>query len=159
MGVDIRHAEQDDIELLLDLWKGYTDHLSNHDERYKHKDSAEERWQQYFENQLLGSKYGTVIVAENNDRIVGVLEARLKGDHPIFQIDDHGYINGHFVLEEFRETNVPEKMIEAALKWFKNDPHSVEYCRIDVLDSDQWMTDIYSNYGFDAIKNVYEIEV
>ncbi|MDY6764825.1 MAG: GNAT family N-acetyltransferase, partial [Halobacteria archaeon] len=114
MEFEIRHATLDDGEDLLNLWHGFTDHLSEYDERYKHKESADERWLDYFSNQLVDSKYGTVIVAEGNGKILGVLEARVMGNHPIFRLKNHGKITGHYVREGYRRQGIGSAMIEEA---------------------------------------------
>lgn len=156
MDVDIRHAEADDGEALLELWHGFTEHLAEYDDRYRHRDTADERWLQYFENQLVDSKYGTVVVAEVDGDVVGVLEARVVGDHPIFRLDDHGVINGHYVREEYRGENIGHMLVEAAVDWFAADPRGVDFCRVDVLQGDDRAAAAYEDEGFEPVERVYE---
>lgn len=156
MDVEIRHAEVPDGDVLLELWHGFTAHLAEYDERYQHREDANERWMRYFENQLVNSKYGTVIVAEVDDEIVGVLEARVMGGHPIFRLADHGYINGHFVREEYRDNGIGSRLIEAAVDWFEESPKDVEFCRVDVLEGDASAASSYEEMGFTPVEHVYE---
>lgn len=159
MGVDIRHATGDDGEDLLSLWHGFTDRLSQFDERYLHKDDADERWLQYFENQLVDSKYGTVLVADTGDELVGVLEARITGDHPIFRISDHGYINGHYVKSDYRGEGIGEALVDAAVEWFSAADRDVDFCRIDVLDGDDSTRALYEDMGFEPAEHTYELHI
>lgn len=156
MDVEIRHADTDDNEELLELWHGFTTHLSQYDERYQHKEDADERWSRYFENQLVDSKYGTVIVADAGDQLVGVLEARVTGDHPIFRLADHGYINGHYVREGYRDRNIGRRLLEAAVEWFGDSPREVEFCRVDVIEGDDDAAEAYEGLGFSPVEHVYE---
>ncbi len=159
MEIEIRHAEVEDGESLLELWHGFTANLADHDERYRHRATADERWLQYFENQLVDSKYGTVVVADTGQEIVGVLEARVMGDHPIFRLPDHGYINGHFVREEYRQKGLGSQLVEAAIDWFAAEPRGVDFCRVDVLEGDEAGAEAYRELGFEPVEHVFERSV
>ncbi len=158
MTYEIRQATTDDGEELLDLWHGFTEHLSEYDDRYRHNESADERWLKYFENQLLDSKYGTVVVAEHEDSgdLVGVLEARVMGNHPIFRLQNHGYINGHFVDEEHRGEGVGSALLEAAHEWFTDSPKEVDFYRVDVIHGDDISEEFYENQDFEPVEHVFE---
>lgn len=159
MDARIRQAERSDGAELLEIWHGFTDYLSAYDDRYEHKAQADDRWIQYFENQLLDSKYGTVFVAERGDELVGVLEVRIVGDHPIFRLNDHGYINGQFVYEEHRGAGVGEQLVEAAADWLRAHPRDIDFCRVDIIHGDDAARAIYRDYGFDPVEHVYEYEL
>ncbi|MFB6297298.1 MAG: N-acetyltransferase family protein [Salinirussus sp.] len=159
MGVTIRHATSEDGEQLLELWHGFTDHLSRFDERYLHNEEADDRWLRYFENQLVDSKYGTVLVADTGEELVGVLEARITGDHPIFRISDHGVINGHYVVSEYRGEGVGERLIEAAVEWFADSDRDLDFCRVDVLDGDERALSAYDEMSFEPVEHTYERSV
>lgn len=158
MDYEVRQAAIDDGDELLELWHGFTSYLSQYDDRYAHKDSADSRWLSYFENQLVDSKYGTVFVAEHPEtgQLIGVLEARVTGDHPIFRLSDHGYINGLFVREQHRGQGVGEQLLEAAADWFRDNPKDVSYYRIDVLDGDADARRVIEDYGLEPVEHVYE---
>ncbi|ELZ88682.1 GNAT family N-acetyltransferase [Haloferax sulfurifontis] len=158
MGIQTRHAENEDGSDILELWHGFTDHLSRFDDRYGHSDQADERWLRYFENQLVDSKYGTVLLAEvdGEDDPVGVLEARVMGDHPIFRLANHGYVHGLFVREEHRGAGVAGELLDAAAVWFKEEPRAVDYYRIDVLADDDTAAKMLESHGLDPVELVYE---
>lgn len=158
MDYEVRQAAIEDGDELLELWHGFTSYLSQYDDRYAHKDSADSRWLSYFENQLVGSKYGTVFVAEDDGtgQLIGVLEARVTGDHPIFRLSDHGYINGLFVREQHRGQGVGEQLLEAAADWFRDNPKDVSYYRIDVLEGDENARQVLEDYGLEPVEHVYE---
>jgi ribosomal protein S18 acetylase RimI-like enzyme len=159
MDAQIRQAARDDGAALIDLWHDFTDHISDYDERYEHKDDANARWLEYFENQLLDSKYGTVFVAESGDDLVGALEVRVVGDHPIFRLKDHGYINGHYVKDEYRGVGVGEGLVDAATEWLRNHPRDIDCCRIDIIHGDEKAAAVYEKLDFDPIEHVYEREL
>jgi GNAT superfamily N-acetyltransferase len=158
MTYEVRHATFDDGENLLELWHGFTDQLSEYDDRYRHKKDADERWLQYFKNQLVDSKYGTVIVAEHEEtgEIIGVLEARVIGDHPIFRLEDHGYINGHYVKADFLNQGVGKALLNGAHEWFSGPPHEVGFYRVDVIEGNYETAQLYEEFGFEPVESVYE---
>jgi GNAT superfamily N-acetyltransferase len=159
MDVEIRQATAADGPALLELWHGFTDDLSRYDERYEHKEDADDRWLQYFENQLVDSKYGAVFVAEGDDDLVGVLEARFTGGHPIFKLSDHGYINGHYVRKSYRNEGIGERLIEAAVDWFAASDRDITFCRVDVIHGDDRAHQVYEQMGFEPVEHVYERDV
>lgn len=157
MDVEIRHADLEDGESLLDLWHGFTAHLAEYDERYRHRESANERWLSYFENQLVDAKYGTVIVAEVDDELVGVLEARVTGGHPIFRLSDHGSINGYYIQDDYRDEGIGRQLIEEAVDWFQSRDRDLSFCRVDVLEGDETSATDYEALGFEPVEHVYEL--
>ena len=159
MSASVRHATVEDGEALLRLWHGFTDHLSQYDDRYRHKDAADSRWLEYFENQLVDSKYGTVLVAEDDGDLVGVLEARVTGDHPIFRLSDHGTINGHYVVDDYRGEGVGEQLVEAAADWFRASERDVDFCRVEVIEGDERAHAAYEQLGFEPVEHTYELHL
>jgi GNAT superfamily N-acetyltransferase len=158
MDYEVRTAAAEDGEDLLELWHGFTAYLSQHDDRYAHKESADDRWLSYFENQLVDAKYGVVYVAEDTETgdLLGALEARITGDHPIFRLSDHGYVNGLFVPEAYRGNGIGEDLLEAAGDWFRTNPRDVNYYRIDVLEGDEEGREVMESYGLEPVEHVYE---
>lgn len=157
MGVRIRHATADDGEAILGLWHEFTTHLSRFDDRYRHKEQADDRWMSYFQNQLVDAKYGTVVLAEDDeDGLVGVLEARIVGNHPIFRLTNHGYVNGLYVTEAYRERGIGGRLLDAAGEWFASDPRDAEFYRIDVLAGDADAVEMLEAHGLEPVEHVYE---
>lgn len=158
MRYSVREATREDEDSLLELWHGFTTHLGRFDERYEHNETANERWLRYFENQLIDSKYGVVFVAEDDDtgELVGILEARVTGNHPIFRLDDHGRINGHYVPAEYRGNDIGRALIDAAAEWFANDPRSVDFLRVNILEGDEKANSVYRAAGMEPVEHTYE---
>lgn len=158
MRYSVREATREDEDSLLELWHGFTAHRSQFDERYKHNENANERWLRYFENQLIDSKYGVVFVAEDDDtgELVGILEARVMGNHPIFRLEDHGQITGHYVPEEFQGEGIGHALIDAAAEWFARDPRTVDFFRVDVLDGNETANGVYQAAGMEPVEHTYE---
>jgi ribosomal protein S18 acetylase RimI-like enzyme len=156
MDYEIRHAAEPDGPELLEIWHGFTDYLSEYDEKYRHRENADERWLNYFEDQLVNSKYGTVVVADGGDELLGALEARVEGNHPIFRLENHGFIHGHYVWPAYRGQGIGTAMVDAAEAWFAEEPRAVSFYRVRVMPDDDEVAAIYRNAGFEAVEHIYE---
>ena len=99
MSYEVWHASVGAGVQLLELRHWFTAHLSEYDDRYAH---------------------GKTVVAETDD-LVGVLEARVGGGHPLFRLPDHGYVDGQFVREQRRGRGPSERLL-AAEEWFAEPP-------------------------------------
>lgn len=170
MDVTVREATSDDGQGLLPLWREFTAHLSAYSGRYAARETAGERWLAYFEDHLLDSASGVVLVAETGgggdgdaamgggeegaedgdgeetgeandvgDRdgaYVGVLQARVVEEHPVFRLGRRGRIDGLFVREDARNRGVGRALLEAAEAWFVEEPRAADFYRIDVVEGD-----------------------
>lgn len=157
MDITVREAAVDDGDALLDLWFEFTDHLSTFDDRYSAKENADEEWLSYFENQLVDSKYSTVLLAEDGDGAhVGVMEVRIVGEHPIFQLDRHGQIHGMFVREDARGEGVGRALLDAAESWLAEGPRDVDFYRVDAIEGDEEAAAALGELDLRPVKHTYE---
>lgn len=156
MDYEVRHAVEADGPELLELWHGFTEYLSEYDDKYSHREGADERWLTYFENQLVDSKYGTVVVAATDDGLLGALEARVEGNHPVFRLDNHGFIHGHYVRAGHRGEGIGSALVDAAEDWFAEPPREVGFYRVRVMPGDEQAAALYADAGFHPIEHIYE---
>lgn len=156
MDYEVRYAEVPDGPELLELWHGFTDYLSQYDDKYQHRENADDRWLSYFEDQLVDSKYGTVVVAEGEDQLLGALEARVEGNHPIFRLENHGFIHGHYVRDGYQGEGIGTALIDAAETWLSEAPRAVDFYRVRVMPGDEQAAALYRDAGFEAVEHIYE---
>ncbi|PSQ03620.1 N-acetyltransferase [Halobacteriales archaeon QS_6_71_20] len=157
MEITVREATLEEGDALLDLWHEFTSHLSGFNDRYSAKAGADDHWLSYFENQLVDSKYSVVLLAEDGDGdYVGVMEVRIVGEHPIFQLDRHGQIHGMYVRERAREAGVGRALLEAAEDWLDEPPREVDFYRIDAIEGDEEATAALRELGLSPVKHAFE---
>lgn len=143
VSVTVRHATPEDADDIVDLWRGFVDFLSPHDERYEAREGAYEKWREHFLNRMVDSDHVTVLVAEDSedDALVGAVEARVTGGHPVFKVSKHGRLYGHFVREGYRGRGIGRMLIQGAEAWFED--KELPYYRVSVLS---WLPDVKDAY-------------
>ncbi len=141
MTVTVREAKAEDVNEILDLWRGFVDFLSPRDERYEAREGAFEKWRSYFLNRMVDSEHAAVFVAEADGALVGAVEARITGGHPVFKVSKHGRLYGHFVHEDHRGQGIGAELVEHAEDWFE--AKGLPYYRVSVLS---WLPDVKDAY-------------
>lgn len=154
VSVTVREARAEDVDELLDLWRGFVDFLSPRDPRYEAREGAYEKWRSYFLNRMVDSEHATVIVAEKGGSLVGAVEARLTGGHPVFKVSKHGRLHGHFVQEEHRGESIGQALVERAETWFEE--KELPYYRVSVLSWLPQVKQAYEEGGMDHAEWVME---
>lgn len=96
------------------------------------------------------------MVAEIEGNLVGVLEARVMGNHPIFRLENHGHIHGHYVIEEHRGQGIGSALLDEAADWFASPPREVKFFRITVAEENEVSEEVYRAKGYSPVEHVYE---
>ena len=139
------------------LWNGYAETLADYDERFRIEEGGREKWRTYFTTSLVESSRGDILLAEDGDgEVVGALEARVVGGHPVFNFGKHGQVYGHYVHEAYRDAGVGRALLEAAEEWFRE--REMDFWRIDVLHGVAESA-VYESFGMQPMEAVYEKEL
>ncbi|WP_255191429.1 GNAT family N-acetyltransferase [Natronobeatus ordinarius] len=155
-GCIVRKATAEDAPAIRELWDGYAAVLADYDERFEVDAEGRERWQGYFTNSLVESSRGDVLLAERDGRVVGALEVRVIGGHPVFKFGQHGYVYGHYVHPDHRGEGIGTALLEAAEAWFRE--RELPFWRYDVLHGEPEEA-FYEGYGMRPMETVYEKEL
>ncbi len=139
--VEVRPARAEDVDGIVELWKGFVGFLSPQDPRYEARDGAYEKWRKYFLNRMLDSEHAVLFVADAGDELVGVIECRVTGGHPVFKVSKHGRLYGHFVKESHQGQGIGAQLVEAAEAWFES--KDLPYYRVSVLS---WLPEVKEAY-------------
>jgi GNAT superfamily N-acetyltransferase len=152
----VRTATEDDAEAIMSLWDGYAGTLADYDERFTVEEGGREKWRSYFTNSLVESSRGDILLAEADGEVVGALEARIIGGHPVFNFGKHGQVYGHYVQESFRGRGVGRALLEAAEEWFRE--REMPFWRVDVLHGVKEEA-VYDSFGMRPMEVIYEKEL
>jgi len=150
----VRLARPEDADAIVALWKAYVAELEPHDPRYGAQEDAYDRWRDYFLKRLVNSSQAAILVAADGARLVGVIECRIVGGHPVFKVGTHGQFFGHYVLPAHRGEGLGRALVDAAEEWFRG--KGLPYYRVVLLDHFQPLAALYESAGMRRCECTYE---
>ncbi len=124
--IEIRDGKKEDLESVVDLWEKLARQHEGMGDEFALRWRSRKDWSNYI--RLKFSEISTkLIVAEEDDEIVGFMLCMLSPNAPIFAERKIGLISDAFVVPERRRTGIAEKMLATGVKWFrKNKVRSVQ---------------------------------
>ncbi|WP_267162220.1 GNAT family N-acetyltransferase [Halovenus salina] len=152
----VRTADQDDTNEIMSLWDGYADTLVDYDERFRIEEGGRVKWEDYFTNSLVNSSRGDILLAQRDEDVIGALEVRVTGGHPVFKFGKHGMVYGHYVHPEYRGEGAGRALLEAAQEWFRE--KEMPFWRIEVLHGVEEEA-LYRDIGMKPMEVIYEKEL
>jgi RimJ/RimL family protein N-acetyltransferase len=139
--VIIREAVKEDAEQLLAHSKHIIEtspFMVSSPEEFSFSIEQEERWIE--EQRKTG---GAVFVAEENGKVVGMLNFRVT---PRKKLLHHG-LTGISIREEYCNQGLGTKLMETLIAWAKEQP-SIEMLCLEVLSTNDWAIHVYKKLGF-----------
>jgi len=116
--IEVRDATKDDLDEVANLWEKLASHHAGLSDDFALAWDSKRRWSKYLREKFaeISTK---LIVAEEDDEIVGFMLCMLSPNIPIYKERKLGIISDAYVQEERRKKGVTNKMFDVALKWFK----------------------------------------
>jgi ribosomal protein S18 acetylase RimI-like enzyme len=116
--IKVRDAAEDDLDEVANLWENLARHHAGLSDDFALAWDSRRRWSKYLRGKFaeISTK---LIVAEEEDEIVGFMLCMLSPNIPIYKERKLGIISDAYVQEERRKKGVTNKMFDVALKWFK----------------------------------------
>ena len=116
--IKVRDAAEDDLDGVANLWENLARHHADLSDDFALAWDSKRRWSKYLREKFaeISTK---LIVAEEEDEIVGFMLCMLSPNIPIYKERKLGIISDAYVQEERRKKGVTNKMFDVALKWFK----------------------------------------
>lgn len=112
----IREARLEDREPAVRLWRLLQKTHEMLDKRYRSSSDAEQRWRTDF-NDRVREHLALVLVAENSDRLIGLLTAQIYHPAPIYEPATLVYVEDLIVEPEFRRKGVGRALVDHAVQW------------------------------------------
>lgn len=145
--MEIREANPADIPLLVLFGQKLTKMHLDFDPEYYTFDEKE--FPSAFANWIrsqIDLPSSIVVVAKENDEIVGFLSGFVKYLFPWFNIKKVGHVSFMFIDEKYRGKGVGTKMVDAAKRWFKNE--GLYYIELYVNENNKNGLSFWKNMGF-----------
>jgi ribosomal protein S18 acetylase RimI-like enzyme len=124
--IDVREANDDDLEPVADLWKMLAEYHEELADEFALSWDSRKRWSDYLREKY--SEMSTkLIVADEEGELVGFMLCLLSPNVPIYRDRKLGVISDVYVREDLRRKGIAKKMFDMAAEWFaKNRVRSVQ---------------------------------
>jgi len=87
-----------------------------------------------------------VLVAIEQEEVLGFLIAEIGNQPPVFRLDRWGIITDLGIKKEYRRNGIGEKMLSEAMNWFAKD--NIKLVEVYLLVQNQVATSFWSKQGF-----------
>ncbi len=139
-----RSAKLEDLPILLDFEQGVINFERPFDPTLK-----EEKISYYDIKMMILSDEVEVIVAVENDEVIGSGYARIEEVKPYLKHSKHAYLGFMFVKPSHRGRGVNRLVIEALYSWIKS--KSITEVRLDVYADNPGAIKAYEKVGFKSL--------
>ena len=144
-GLRIREAIQEDTRAIVELWKELMDFHKERDRHFTRSVDGHERFAEFVSGRI-ASETSCVLVAKQQNEIVGYCLATISKFPPVYEHQEYGAIFDLAVTENYRKKGIGQALVEAALQWFsEQEIHRVE---VRVATSNEISTAFWKKIGF-----------
>ena len=145
VNIGIRDGTRNDLESVVDLWEELWEHHNAYSDHFTLARDGRKKWTEYL-HEKFSEPSTRLIVAEEDDDLVGFMLCLLNPGKPIFKEKAVGVISDAYVVKHRRKKGIMKEMLSVALRWFnKNRIRAVE---VNVSVANQEARDAWNQLGF-----------
>ena len=141
MAIEIRKAQESDIEILLTFEQGIVEAERPFDNTLK-----EGEVNYYDLSALIQSPKAEVLVAVVDDEIVGSGYAKILTAEPFRKFKEYAYLGFMYVKPEFRGKGINRQIVNSLIDWAKT--KELTEIRLEVYDKNVLAKNAYTKAGF-----------
>lgn len=142
----IRKAKIEDIEQIAKLQKEYMQYHAAKDPYFEFKTNISKVWKDYAK-QTIKDPTQLIVIAEEDERIVAYMTARIVKKAPIYKIDQVGQIGDAYVSLSYRKRGIFTQLLEEINKWFRS--KKLKYIEHPVSANNPLGLQIWKKKGFE----------
>lgn len=146
--MEIRLAVKNDVDQIVELWKYMMTYHQRINEHFAKSRNGHEKFRLFLKRQI-GSGSAVVMIAREQDEIIGFCLGLIMEYPPVFSQRKKGHINDMVVKEEFQGQGVGGNLLEKTLYWFKQ--VGIENIELDVVTGNESAEKFYQKHGFRVI--------
>ena len=141
----VRNAKLKDVKAVARLNLELMKHVGKYDKIFKlHKNPLPmmEEWRR----KGVYSFRQKLMVAEDNGRIIGYINATTKQRPKIYEVTEVGFISDIYVLPEYRRQGVSKLLLDPILKWLKS--KKLKYVNLFAVSENEVALKVWRKYKF-----------
>ncbi|AZR72637.1 hypothetical protein BBF96_04075 [Anoxybacter fermentans] len=117
--VQIREANEEDLDAILTLWEEFTQYLQKVEpDFFQLKTNAREIYQKRLKEQINLSN-NLVIVVEDEGKLVGYHIASIRYPGEVFIQEPYGHISDLYLKADYRGIEIGRRLVQYTKKWLK----------------------------------------
>lgn len=152
----IKTCEIKDLYSLIEMWGKLSDYHRNLIGYMSPSYSYKEIMNRHFREDLANSGV-KILIAIENDKIVGFIRGELMANSKLFDGALYGYISDIYVEEDYRGLNIADELLREIICWFKDS----EICtiRLNVNPQNYRAIGFYQRYGFEEVNKTLALKL
>ena len=123
----VEEVKEKHIPQILEIWIDLMDYHKDIDSFFSRRSDGHINYEKFI-HECMQSDKSTVLVAIENETVVGVVHGCIEKHPPVFEIEEYGLIHFMAVKEEFRRKKIAHELVKKLIEWF----HSKNISRIEL---------------------------
>jgi len=116
--VEITVATDSHVPGIVEVWKEFMDFHKDIDPRFPMSKNAYVNWEKHLRD-LMKSEDALVLVALDEDPVVGYSISLISKYPPVFERETYGFIASMAVQSNYRRKGIGERMLGKIYEWFE----------------------------------------
>jgi ribosomal protein S18 acetylase RimI-like enzyme len=144
--IEIIQAEAKHIPEIKDIFWEFAVFHQNVEAAFTQGDDAIENLETNILKKHMGSEDGLVLVAVDNNKVVGFSISEVQEPWPGFKCEKYGHISMMAVTADYRRKGLAKKMLDKIIEWF----HSKKLSRaeMDLVTNNKTAASFWGKQGF-----------
>jgi GNAT superfamily N-acetyltransferase len=141
----VEKARVDQVSGIMSIWKDFMDYHAELDRFFTRRADGHVNFRRYVET-LLASERSLMVVAIENEQVIGYSLAEIADYPPVFETERHGQIMDMAVLPRFRRKGAGELMLAYLNRWF--DGQGVKRIELRIASKNAMGRSFWEKHGF-----------
>jgi GNAT superfamily N-acetyltransferase len=157
LGMEVRKARLAEVRRVARLWeKLMLFHQELDPEYYALRRNARRAWMR-FARKIVRSKSGMLLVALDDNKIVGYALGFLKRASLVLKLQRVGFVSDAFVEEAYRRKGIARKLFKALMDWFER--KGLEWVELQVDSRNEVGVRVWERLGLDEVRKVMRLRL
>jgi len=154
--MNIRKAKLKDVSQIVDFAVDLLNHHEKFDPNYAPAKNVKKVYKKWI-TRCIHSNNRHLIVAEDNDNIIGYALAETSTKPPVFKLRKYGYISDMYVTNKYRGKGVAKALLKDLAYWFRN--KRLDHIELTVHAKNELALNAWKKYGFEEYTSNHRIKL
>jgi len=148
----IREAKKNDESQVVELLNNLMKQHYIYDSLYEPSNDLTTEFTAEF-NRIMNNEDGLVLIAENTQKVIGVLTLEILDKPSFFKKNRYGYVVAGIIKERYRGRGVMYSLYKKGMEWFRS--KSVDYVELDIHIANSESRKFSEEQGFKKYKEYF----